>query len=80
MLQSFVQKYGNTVLAAPTNSGFNLVAWIMPFAVFFLAIVGAIWLVRMWRSRPVAQPVAQANVGAGEMDELRKRARKETEF
>ena len=37
ILQSFVQKYGNTVLAAPTTSGFNIVAWIMPFAVFALA-------------------------------------------
>ena len=34
VLQSFVQKYGNTVLAAPTTTGFNRIAWIMPFAVF----------------------------------------------
>ncbi len=34
VLQSFVQKYGNTVLSAPTTTGFNRVAWIMPFAVF----------------------------------------------
>ncbi len=34
ILQSFVQKYGNTVLAAPTGSGFNVVAWITPFAVY----------------------------------------------
>jgi cytochrome c-type biogenesis protein CcmH len=80
VLQSFVQKYGNTVLAAPTATGFNRVAWIMPFAVFFLAIAGAIWLVRMWRSRPLAQPVGQAKLDAGEVDELRKRARKETEY
>ena len=37
VLQSFVQKYGNTVLAAPTSSGFNVVAWITPFAIFILA-------------------------------------------
>ena len=46
VLQSFVQKYGNTVLAAPTTTGFNVVAWIMPFAVFVLACGGTIWLVR----------------------------------
>jgi cytochrome c-type biogenesis protein CcmH/NrfF len=39
VLQSFVQKYGNTVLSAPTSSGFNVVAWIMPFAVFAAASV-----------------------------------------
>src|SRR5579862_8083733 len=58
VLQSFVQKYGNTVLAAPTSSGFNVVAWITPFAVFALALLGAIWIVRAWKARTLAQPVA----------------------
>ena len=80
ILQGFVQKYGNTVLAAPTSSGFNVVAWIMPFAVFVLATAIAIWLVRMWKSRPLAQPVAHPNLPAPEFDALRKRAREETEF
>ena len=30
-LQSFVQKYGPTVIAAPSTTGFNRVAWIMPY-------------------------------------------------
>ena len=80
ILQSFVQKYGSTVLAAPTNSGFNIVAWITPFAVFGLATAIAVWLVRMWRARPVAQPVAAPNLAAEELDALRKRAREETEY
>ena len=79
VLQSFVQKYGNTVLAAPTSSGFNVVAWIMPFAMFVLALAIAVWLVRMWRARPVARPVARPSLGAAELDALRKRAREETE-
>src|SRR5579864_4017530 len=36
ILQSFVQKYGPTVLAAPPNIGFGRVAWIMPFVVLLL--------------------------------------------
>ena len=80
ILQSFVQKYGNTVLAAPTNSGFNIVAWITPFAVFGLATAIAVWLVRMWKARPVAQTVAAPNLAAEELDALRKRAREETEY
>jgi cytochrome c-type biogenesis protein CcmH/NrfF len=79
-LQGFVQKYGNTVLSAPTTTGFNRVAWIMPFAVFAAASVLTLWLVRLWKSRPVAQLVARPNLGSGELDELRKKARKETEF
>ena len=61
VLQSFVQKYGNTVLAAPTTTGFNRVAWIMPFAVFAAALALTIWLVRLWKSRAVAQPVPRPN-------------------
>jgi cytochrome c-type biogenesis protein CcmH len=80
VLQSFVQKYGNTVLAAPTSTGFNVVAWITPFLVFGLATAMAVWLVKMWRSRPVAQPVARPSMGTTELDALRKRAREETEF
>ena len=79
VLQSLVQKYGSTVLAAPTKTGFNRVAWIMPFAVFAGAIVLTVWLVRLWKSRPVAQPVAPPAVSSEEMDALRKKAREETE-
>jgi len=79
-LQSFVQKYGNTVLSAPTSSGFNVIAWVMPFAVFAAASVLTVWLVRLWKSRPVAQPVASPNLGREQLDELRKKARQETEF
>jgi cytochrome c-type biogenesis protein CcmH/NrfF len=80
VLQSFVQKYGNTVLAAPTTTGFNRVAWIMPFAVFAAALALTIWFVRLWKSRAVAQPVPNPNLNALELNELRKKARQETEF
>jgi cytochrome c-type biogenesis protein CcmH/NrfF len=79
-LQSFVQTYGATVLAAPTNTGFNRVAWIMPFAVFAAATFLTVWLVRMWKSRAVAQPVARPNLDGAEFEALRKRARQETEL
>ncbi len=80
VLQSFVQKYGNTSLAAPTSSGFNIVAWVTPFAVFAAAVVLTVWLVRLWKSRAIAQPVSRPVVDARQLDELRKRARQETEF
>jgi cytochrome c-type biogenesis protein CcmH len=48
VLNWFAAKYGATVLAAPTTEGFNLVAWIAPFAVFAAALLGTILLVRRW--------------------------------
>jgi cytochrome c-type biogenesis protein CcmH len=71
VLQSFVQKYGNTVLAAPTNTG---------FAVFAAALALAVWFVRRWKSRAVAQPVAPPRLNAAELDALRKKARQETQL
>jgi len=48
ILNSFVAKYGMTVLAAPPAKGFDLVAWIAPFAVFAAALLGTILLIRRW--------------------------------
>jgi cytochrome c-type biogenesis protein CcmH len=79
ILQSFVQKYGNTVLAAPTTTGFNRLAWIMPFAVFTLAMGGVVALVRAWKSRAAAAP-ARPELPPERLSALRQRARKETEF
>jgi cytochrome c-type biogenesis protein CcmH/NrfF len=77
VLQTFVQKYGPTVLAAPTNSGFNKVAWIMPFAVLLLAILGTSLLVRKWKLRTASIP-APANVI--NFEAVRDRIRRETDF
>lgn len=56
LLQSFVQKYGPTVLAAPSAQGFNRVAWVMPFAVLLLGMGGTMLLVRKWKLRSVEMP------------------------
>ena len=77
VLAGFVTKYGPTVLAAPTTKGFDRVAWITPFAVFALGIIGAIMVTRVWKQRS-----ALATSPAGPMpvtDELRARIRQETE-
>ncbi len=80
ILESFVQKYGPTVLAAPTTTGFNRIAWIMPFVVLTLGIAVVIVVVRLWkrRTRPVAAGVP--GVAPAQLDELRRRARQETEL
>jgi len=48
VMDQFVAKYGATVLAAPTTKGFDLVAWIAPFAVFAAALLGTILLIKRW--------------------------------
>ena len=75
ILDSFAAKYGATVLAAPTTKGFNLVAWIAPFAVFLAALLGTILLVRHWS---VGRKQAGEVASTPEKDALRARIRRET--
>jgi cytochrome c-type biogenesis protein CcmH len=79
ILASFVDEFGPTVLAAPTKTGFNRVAWIMPFVVFALGITAAIYFVRKWQHRLVAAK-AQPVISAAHYQELVQQARQETEL
>ncbi len=78
--QAFVQKYGNTVLAAPTTTGFNRVAWIMPFLIFTLAMGAVVVVIRTWKMRAPAPSPAAPGVSVEALSDLRARARKETEL
>lgn len=77
ILQNFVQKYGPTVLAAPPEKGFDLVAWIAPGLVFLLATLGTALLIRKWKLHTVAMP--QETGTDPRLDAIRSRVRRETE-
>jgi cytochrome c-type biogenesis protein CcmH len=82
ILQGFVQEYGPTVIAAPTATGFNRVAWIMPFAVLALGIAFAVHIVRSWKNRPEPALADGITIPRGhehDLDEFRRKARKETD-
>jgi len=76
ILASFAAKYGATVLAAPSTHGFDLVAWVAPFAVFAAALLGTILLVKRWSANrlPAAQQVVDPSIEA-----LRNKIRRETD-
>jgi cytochrome c-type biogenesis protein CcmH/NrfF len=76
ILSSFAAKYGATVLAAPTTHGFDLVAWIAPFAVFAAALLGTILLVRRWS---VGRTLATAHATDPSIEALRRQIRSETD-
>jgi len=78
-LQSFVQKYGPTVLIAPTSSGFNRVAWVVPYLALALGVISLVLLVRNWNHR--VQPASSSGSQTPDMlDSFRRQARKETEL
>jgi cytochrome c-type biogenesis protein CcmH len=80
ILQGFVQEYGPTVIAAPTASGFNFVAWIMPFVALALGIAFVVYVVHSWKNRPTpALADGIAIPASGDLEEFRRKARKETD-
>ncbi len=80
-LQAFVQKYGTTVIAAPTSTGFNRVAWIMPFVALAMGLATVVLIVRAWKMRPAPLPGDGIRpVNGAELDHFRDQARKETEL
>jgi cytochrome c-type biogenesis protein CcmH len=79
-LQDFVQKYGPTVMAAPTTTGFNRVAWIMPFLALVLGLLTTIFIVLAWRKRPaLAAPGGVLPARGADLERFRIQARKDTE-
>jgi cytochrome c-type biogenesis protein CcmH len=52
VVDAYVAQYGEQIRSAPTRSGFNLLAWIMPFAAIVAGGIMVVGLVRRWRRDP----------------------------
>jgi cytochrome c-type biogenesis protein CcmH/NrfF len=79
--QSFVQKYGPTVLAAPTMKGFDRAAYIIPPVALVLGFGLIVMVVRSWKNRS-APAIADGlrPVRGPELDQFRDQASKETDL
>ncbi len=69
IIQTFVDKYGETVLSAPTKEGFNLMAWVTPFAMILGGGLGIRKLLQVW-IKPKGE--ATAEKPASESSEISK--------
>jgi len=68
IIAHFRQKYGEKILSAPTTEGFNILAWIMPFAALLGGAVLILVAVGRWRpARPAPQTSPPESRG-GEVD------------
>lgn len=79
LLRYYVSQYGQKVLASPTKTGFNITAWVTPFAVLIAGGLGIYYLVRMWAQQSeLLEPAAPQGPGRPEHlvktfeDELRR--------
>src|SRR5580698_1106311 len=79
--QAFVQKYGPTVLAAPTAKGFDRAAYIVPFVALFFGFGLVVLIVRGWKNRPApAFADGLPPVRGAELEQFRDQASKDTDL
>jgi cytochrome c-type biogenesis protein CcmH len=79
--QSFVQKYGPTVLAAPTGKGFDRAAYIIPFVALFLGFGLIVLVIRAWKNRPAPAIAGGLHpLHGAELEQFRDQARKDTDL
>jgi cytochrome c-type biogenesis protein CcmH/NrfF len=79
VLQAFIQKYGTTVLAAPTQTGFNRVAWIMPYLALVLGLGVVTMIVSAWGRKAVALREASGPADPA-LEPFRDQVHRETEI
>ena len=80
ILNTFIAKYGPVVLAAPIRGGFDIVAWVVPFAVLLLGGIGIFFALSRWRNRHTKfQQANPAPLSTSEDEALRERIRRDTE-
>ncbi len=83
VLDWFASKYGPIVLAAPIRGGFDLVAWIMPFAVLAMGIVAVFYFAHLWKQRHAEAVLAQPGLPTyptANTDSMRERIRRDTHY
>jgi cytochrome c-type biogenesis protein CcmH len=80
ILQFFIEKYGATVLAAPTKTGFDRVAWVIPYIALLMGIAIVVIAARVLKRRFASAPLPSTPLSSSELDRLRERVRKETEI
>lgn len=64
IIQQYVDKYGETILSAPTKKGFNLSAWIMPFAALVIGGLGVRKVIQSWTKPEKAAEAAPEEKGS----------------
>jgi cytochrome c-type biogenesis protein CcmH len=64
IVDAYVAQYGEQIRSSPTATGFNLLAWVTPFAVLLAAGAAVILLVRRWGVRGAAPAAAHRAAAA----------------
>ena len=63
IIASFVSQYGDKMLASPPKKGFNLVAWVAPFAAVAVGGVGIFFALRTWVRNGKEEALVETDYG-----------------
>jgi cytochrome c-type biogenesis protein CcmH/NrfF len=80
IIAKFRSEYGEKILSAPTTQGFNLLAWITPFAMLLGGGGLIVMVLGRWRARnssPAKMPLEASSPPSGGDAELRRRLARE---
>lgn len=79
-VQVMIQEYGTKILAAPPARGFNVTAWVTPFAALLVgAAVIALVLRRWWQQRLVGEPASPVALDPAWRERVRREIEEEIE-
>jgi cytochrome c-type biogenesis protein CcmH len=79
VLAAFVSQFGEVILSSPPRKGFNLVAYGVPMAGFFIGSVVAVTMARRWRSSRRDEEDEDSEGDDDISEEMEKRIRGEME-
>jgi cytochrome c-type biogenesis protein CcmH len=79
VLNFFRREWGVTSVVEPSRHGFELLAWVLPFAGLGTGMVLVMLVARKWKTQPAAPANAEVKLDP-KLEELRQRARRETEL
>ena len=73
ILALYRAKYGEKILSAPTTEGFNLLAWLTPFAVLLLGALSVVATIVRWNRRALSKAPAPVPAGSESDPQLLRR-------
>lgn len=79
VLNFFRREWGVTSVVEPSRHGFELLAWVLPFAGLGTGMVLVVLVARKWKTQPGGDGKAEVKLDP-KLEELRERARRETEL
>jgi cytochrome c-type biogenesis protein CcmH len=79
ILQSFVQEYGEAVLAEPPTHGFNSLAWAIPMVASILGLGLVILVIRNWRHPAVPAAASGPAISPDLLERGRRQADRDTD-